>query len=88
MSDSPMRKHARAYDEVVRQAVILVESARCNCHACWTDRGQHDPKGCLWFDIVDLRAAVEDEQKARAAWQEANASKTTTEQMGIAKESE
>lgn len=44
---------------VVKEAILLVRAIRCNCHECWTDRGRHDPKGCAWDDIDDLREVVE-----------------------------
>ena len=75
MTDDPnsvMRLHARAYDEVVRQAQRLVDSARCHCDASFTNHGRHDPKGCLWAEIADLRAAVEAEQKALREWRDDN----------------
>lgn len=45
--------------EVVREAVLCVRSIRCVCDECWTGRERHDPKGCTWKDIEDLREKVE-----------------------------
>jgi hypothetical protein len=80
--DNPMRKHARAYDEVVRQASRLVENVRCICHECWTSRGQHDPKGCVWEATSDLRSAVESERKAFSEWRQANKKRLAAERIG------
>jgi len=44
---------------VLDTARRLVADTRCHCHECWTGRGRHDPRGCTWEDIAELRAAVE-----------------------------
>jgi len=48
----------RALAQVVGVARELAANVRCHCNPCWTERGRHDPKGCTWEDIADLRAAV------------------------------
>lgn len=45
-------------DSVIEAARSLVLNVRCHCNTCWTDRQMHDPKGCAWEEIADLRAAV------------------------------
>lgn len=52
-------QHAAYLQRVHDVASELIANVRCVCHECWTERGRHDPKGCTWEDISELRAAVE-----------------------------
>lgn len=58
------QKIADAVGELITVARDLVAGAHCNCTYCWTSRGRHDPQGCTWEDIADLREAVEAYEKA------------------------
>jgi hypothetical protein len=49
---------AQATKQLIAVAETLADNIRCVCHECWTKRGQHDPSGCSWEDIADLRAVV------------------------------
>lgn len=50
---------------IVNLAKNLVDGTRCQCHECWTERGIHDPKGCTWEALAELRAAFEAESKKK-----------------------
>lgn len=44
---------------IAEAAIEAVKNTRCNCHYAWTSRGQHDPSGCAWEALSEVRALVE-----------------------------
>lgn len=57
-----------AHKRITREAILLARGIRCVCHECWTGRGRHDPHGCTFEDIADLREAVEELLREDPTW--------------------
>ena len=47
-----------AVNAVITIAAGLATDIACHCNECWTSRGRHDPHGCAWEELTELRAAV------------------------------
>ena len=43
----------------VAEAAHALADVPCSCDDCWTARGRHDPRGCVWVETADLRAALD-----------------------------
>lgn len=37
----------------------------CRCEECWTDRGMHDPRECMWEMMNELRELISEPTEAR-----------------------
>ena len=69
--DAAMKRHAKAYDALVTEAKRLAAQIVCTCGEPWTSRGWHDPSGCTWQDLTDLRRLDEEHEQALVEWREA-----------------
>lgn len=48
----------RAADRLVAEVALqLVKDTICRCTPPWTSRGRHDPHGCTYEDLKELREA-------------------------------